>query len=431
MKKLLSRLILITAVILASTITYIYFSTKSTVDSMIQSIQPFVNVEYKQFQNYMDGSISIHDVSISTKLGGEQSNIDVGSIEIQMNSVLDYFNFEKKINSGEIPPKLQIAINHVRTDLGLLMDDSPDKLGVITDYMTELACGEVKLTPSEKLTALGYSGIDSSISIDFSYSEIASEAEVKFDLILHDMARYAVTTSIPNVSSTVSLTNHNGKISSIEVGIQDLGYNNKLIEYCSNQTDVQAELYVKQHIQALKNYFSNANVSFSSSVYDAYRAYLLEQAHISISSHPNSSISIESLGFYDTKDWARILDLTLFIDGKPTNNFFFDWNEESVLNDLLKARSLAKKDDQIEKKHVRIIKRVKKSQKINTEIPVSQIHDYTNKHVTLYTNSGKKFKGIVKSVNRGQVIMIISIQGGSAEIPIDISKITKVSLPGT
>ena len=429
MKNVLSRLILIAAVALASSAAYIYFSTKSTVDSMIQSIAPFVTVEYKHFNNFMDGSISIHDVSINTQLSGENTHVDIGSIEVKMDSVLDYFNFEQKINSGEIPPKLQLAINHVHTDVGLLINDSPDKLGIITDYMTELACGEVNLTPSEKLTALGYSGIDSSISIDFEYSRLTSEAEVKFDLILHDMAQYAVKTTIPNVNSTVGLTNPNGKISSLELGIQDLGYNKKLIEYCSNQRGIQPERYVEQHVQALKNYFSDASVSFSDSVYDAYRAYLIEQAHVSISSHPNASFSVESLNFYDTKDWASILDLTLFVDEKPASNFFFDWNKESVLNDLLKARALAEKEDDTEKKQVRIIKRAQKSPKVNAEIPVSQIHDYTNKHVTLNTKSGKTFKGIVKSVKRGQVIMIISIQGGNAEIPIDVSKIIKVSIP--
>jgi len=429
MKKILSRLILIAAVTLASTATYIYFSTKSTVDSMIQSIQPFVNVEYKQFHNYMDGSISIHDVSINTKFGGENTHIAVGSIEVKMDSVLDYFNFEKKINSGEIPTKLQLAINHVRSDLGLLANDSQDKLGVITDYMTDLACNKVKLTPSEKLTALGYSGIDSSISIEFEYSEITSEAEVKFDFILHDMVRYALMTAIPNVTSTVGLTNINSKVSNLELEIQDLGYNQKLIEYCSSQSKVQAEQYVKQHIKALKKYFSDANVSFSPSVYDAYRAYLVEQAHISISSHPNSSISMESLRFYDTKDWASILDLTLFVNENPASNFFFDWNKESVLTDLLKARALPNKESETIKKQVRIIKRVKQSQKVNTEMPISRIHDYINKHVSLNTKSGKTFKGIIKSVKRGQVIMIISIQGGNAEIPLDISKITKLSIP--
>lgn len=429
MKQFFSRLFLIAVISLTSTAAYIYFSTKSTVDSMIQSIQPFITVEYKQFKNYMDGSISIHDVSIITKFSDKHTTIDVGSIEVKMDSVLDYFNFEQKINSGEIIPKLQLAINHVHTDMGLFINDSPDELGLITDYITELACGEVKLTPNEKLTALGYSGIDSSISIDFEYSELTSEAELKIDLILHDMARYAVNTSIPNVTSTVDLTNLTSNFSDLEFGMQDLGYNQRLIEYCSDQSEVNAELYVKRHIEALKNYFANANVSFSNSVYDAYKSYLIEQAYVSISSHPTSSISIEPLRFYDTKDWASILDLTLFVNEKPASHFFFDWNKESVLNELLKARALPKKERETEKKQVRIIKRVKQSQKVNTEIPVSRLHEYTNQFVSVNTKSAKTFKGIVKSIKRGQVIMIITIQGGKAEIPIDISKITKVSIP--
>lgn len=83
MKKILSIFFLIIVVSLASTAAYIYFSTKSAVDSMIDSVRPFATIKYQRFSNPMDGSISIHGVTVGDGYG---SNVDVGSIKLKLDS---------------------------------------------------------------------------------------------------------------------------------------------------------------------------------------------------------------------------------------------------------------------------------------------------------------------------------------------------------
>lgn len=425
MKRFLTLSLFIAVAAIASTAAYIYFSTKSAVDSLIESAQPFVSIHYQKFSNPMDGSISIHGVTVNPIFGMTDAPIDIGSIELRLDSALDYLNFEKKIESGEILPKLQLKINHVFAGLNLIANDEPDEAELISAYITALSCGDIKEIGSKELPELGYAGIDSSIHLNFEHDKYSSEVEMAFEITMHDMARYSAQLLIPNISSSSDLANINTKVSSLEFELQDLGYNNRVIEYCVKQSGLEPDAYIEQHIQALKRYLSDANIHLSKNIYDAYQAHLVEQATLTIVSQPSDAINLQDIELYETKAWANLLGLTLFVDANPPSLVRFDWNKNTAIEDLLNARSIAIKAP-IVKQRTRINKRnnIKPIPK-NREIPISGLYDYINYPVRLETKQGKTFKGFIIDVASGRVIIEIRLNGGTAEIPIDIANIEK------
>ncbi|NOQ93196.1 MAG: hypothetical protein GQ547_01020 [Methylophaga sp.] len=427
MKKILTLTLFIAVMALASTAAYIYFSTKNAIDSMLESAQPFVSIQYQKFSNPMNGSISIHGVTISPILGMTETTIDIGSIELRLDSALDYLNFEKKIESGEILPKLQLKVNHVYADLNLIVNDDPDDAELISAYITALSCGEIKEIGSKELPELDYIGIDTSVNLNFEYDKYLSNVEMEFEITLHDMARYSAKLLIPNINSPADLANINTKISSLEFELQDLGYNSRVIEYCVKQNGLKPDVYVDKHIQALKGYVSDANIHLSENIYDAYRAYFVDQASLTIVSQPLNAINLQGIELYETKEWANILGLTLFVDANPPSLLRFDWNKDTAIEDLLNARSIAIKEAPVAKPRTRTNKRENiKSIPKNREISISDIYDYVNYPVRLETKQGKTFKGFIIDVVRGRVIIEIRLKGGKAEMPIDITNIEKV-----
>lgn len=427
MKKILTLTLFIAVMALASTAAYIYFSTKNAIDSMLESAQPFVSIQYQKFSNPMNGSISIHGVTISPILGMTETTIDIGSIELRLDSALDYLNFEKKIESGEILPKLQLKVNHVYADLNLIVNDDPDDAELISAYITALSCGEIKEIGSKELPELDYIGIDTSVNLNFEYDKYLSNVEMEFEITLHDMARYSAKLLIPNINSPADLANINTKISSLEFELQDLGYNSRVIEYCVKKNGLKPDVYVDKHIQALKGYVSDANIHLSENIYDAYRAYFVDQASLTIVSQPLNAINLQGIELYETKEWANILGLTLFVDANPPSLLRFDWNKDTAIEDLLNARSIAIKEAPVAKPRTRTNKRENiKSIPKNREISISDIYDYVNYPVRLETKQGKTFKGFIIDVVRGRVIIEIRLKGGKAEMPIDITNIEKV-----
>jgi hypothetical protein len=428
MKKLIGILLLIVVLSLVSTAAYIYFSTKNAVDSMIESVRPFVTVKYQRFSNPMDGSISIHGVTIGDGYG---SNVDVGSIKLKMDSALDYINFEKKVTSGEILPKLQLQINHVFTDLDFLkkIQGPTDKSAFeqINAYIDALACGDIETIGSEQLSDLGYSGIDSSLNLNFEYNKSLATVSMEFDYIMHGMSSFLVKTSIPYIYTAQDFANINNKVNSLVFEIQDLGYNESLIEHCSLESKLERDAYIEQHLQELKNYLTKANIHLSDDLYAAYRAYFVDKAMLTFSSQPDSAVNLQYIDLYETKDWPTILGLSVAVNENPVNDLTFGWNKDSVVKNLMNAREgveLAKVDADEARDPQTRRKQILRN-RAYFEIPVTNLDQYIKSDVKLETKLGKIYTGYIKGVTRSQVIVVIRLKGGKAEIPVGTNKISK------
>ncbi|MBL1319810.1 MAG: hypothetical protein COA63_001940 [Methylophaga sp.] len=428
MKKLIGILLLIVVLSLVSTAAYIYFSTKNAVDSMIESVQPFVSVKYQRFSNPMDGSISIHGVTVGDGYG---SNIDVGSIELKMDSALDYINFEKKLTSGEILPKFQLQINHVYADLDFIkkIQDPTDKgaFEQVNAYIDALGCGDIESLGSEQLADLGYSGIDSSINVNFEYNKSLATVTMEFDYIMHGMSSFLIKTSIPYIYTAQDFANINNKVNNLVFELQDLGYNESIIEHCSLESKLERDAYIEQHLQALKSYLTKANVHLSDDLYAAYRAYFVDKAMLTFSSQPDSAVNLQYIDLYETKDWPTILGLSVAVNENPVSDLTFGWNKDTVVRNLLNAREgveLAKIDDNEARDPQTRRKQVFRN-RAYFEIPVTNLDQYIKSDVKLETKLGKIYTGYIKGVTRSQVIVVIRLKGGKAEIPVGTNKIAK------
>lgn len=208
---------------------------------------------------------------------------------------LDYINFDKKITFGEILPKLQLQINHVYIDSGLLASVDPDvidhasvedAIDRIFFYVAALGCGDTKEIGLNNLNELGYSGLDASLNVNFEYDKLNSEVKMELGLMMHGMASYTIRTSLPNIYSAEDFANPNNRISNLEFEIQDLGYNESVIDYCTQQSKLETEAYLDLHMQELKKYLSKANVILTDEIYDAYRAFVADKAMLTFSSQP-------------------------------------------------------------------------------------------------------------------------------------------------
>ncbi len=426
MKKLIVTLFLVATISLVSTAAYIYFSTKSAVDSLIESARPFVNIKYQRFSKPMDGSIAIDGVTIADGYG---ASVDIRSIELKLDSALDYINFEKKLTSGEILPKLQLQINHAYVDMELLQKNQASSKNnafeLIAAYITALGCGDITEIGSEQLTDLGYSAIDSSINLNFEYNKPSATVTMEFDYILHGMSSFLVKTEIPNIYSSKDLANLNNKLNSIVFELQDLGYNNSIIEFCAHESKLEREVYIEQHLQEIKNYLTAANISLSDDLFAAYRSYFVDKSTLTFTSQPDSAVNLQYINLYETKDWPIVLGLSIKVDDEPIKDISFDWDKDKVVNKLLAAREgvqLAKlagdkaaPDPQTRRQQTRTY----------FEIPVADLDQYINSDVKLETKLGRTYSGHIKGVTRSQVVVVILLKSGRAEIPVGTNKIAR------
>lgn len=361
----------------------------------------------------MDGKIVIHGVSIGD---GSDKSIDIGSIEFILDSAFDYIDFNKKYNTHLIPDKLQIKINHAYADSALIdsFAEKPGKIERINSYISALGCGEITNIDNEQLLELGYSGLDASINLVYDYNTFTSTIDAVFELELHGMESYSFKTAIPNIKSYIDLTNPESTIKNLEVKVQDLGFNKKLTEYCANKTGLGETLHVDQHVEKLKNYFTKADIKLSDELYTAYHQYMHDQAEITFNFQPDSAVNLKYIDFFETKDWPKVLGLSLYVDERKVENVEIDWDRQKVVSNLIKAQQDTSKADS---------KTTLQTKLQYVEIIPSKLNQYVRSQVKLKSKQGKSYEGVITGFSGGQLIMEVTLHGGKIKLPIRTNEI--------
>jgi ribosome maturation factor RimP len=413
-KKIIVNLFVFISLGLVSLYGYLYFSIKGDIDSNIEMLEPHVSITYDAFKLPLDGTIAIEGVLISSNFG---VGSEIDSVELKVDSILDYLDVSKTIDNNEIVKKMQLKVNHAHIDLSFIMEALKQNKSTFDRILQRVAaqgCGDIKSINYKYLPEFGYTEFDGSLNLDFEYSDYSSVADVTFDISWHDMTSYSFKTSIPNMKTYYDFYNPENEVIDFELGIQDLGYNERFIKFCSKESGVSLKDYVDYHIDELRKYLSSANVSFSDDIYAAYKSYLSKQSTITFKIKPNSAVSYKYIDLYKPKDWPQVLGLDILVDGKKTNDLSMNWDRTTVANDLLNSKS--KKDKEIKK------------EVSSRRIKFSDFKYNLNSYVEIKTRSGRQYKGNVLEVYRNKVILETEVENKKGKVTVHKDSISSIYL---
>jgi hypothetical protein len=414
--QLLMKALLLVVICLCSAYLYFYYITKNNVDSFIESVSPFVQLKYENFVSRLDGTISIEDVSISMPPYGRLAKIE--SVDFILDSAYDYFTLDDRLSAGEIIPKLQLKINRLKSSVDLLdvYAKEPDPVEQFINHVGAQGCGDVQSLDMTLLPELGYSELDISMNINFDHSQLERLARFNVDLIAHDMNAVYTTVEIPRVGSMQDFANPEIELGMFKVDVQDLGYNEKVAEFCAVKSDVPVEGYAKHHLEALKSFFTEADIQLSDGIYDAYQSYVAKQATLSLQLQPKNAVNWEHISLYPTNEWPRVLGLSLLVNDEKVDDFAFSWDKEHSLATAIASEKevTTKQPEQVEQKR----------KKTFVQISPGQLANYVDSRVKVETRLNKKYEGYVRRSGSDLVVRIKSY-GGKMDIQADSQTIAK------
>ncbi len=412
--QLLAKILVFIVICLSSAYGYFYYVTKSNVDSFIESVSPFVQIKYETFFSALNGKISLSEVSISTPPYGKLAQID--SVDFILDSAFDYFTLDDKLSAGEIIPKIQLKINHLNTSVDMLdvYTQEPAPFEQFMNHIAAQGCGEIESVDMTLLPELGYSTLDASMNINFDYSQKERLARFNIDLIAHDMNAVYTTVEIPHIANLRDFTSPDIQVGTFKVDVQDLGYSDNVAEFCAGKSDVPVEEYAEHHLEALKSFFTNADISLSDGVYEAYEAYVAEQATLTFSIQPKSAVNWKYISLYPTEEWPRILGLSLLVNGEKVDDVEVSWDEERSL-----ATAIASKQEVTTKQE-----RVPQRKKTYVQVAPHQLTNYVDSRVKVETKLNRKYEGYVRK-SGGALVVQITSHGGKIDIPADSQTIAK------
>lgn len=413
--QLLTKILAFIVICLSSAYGYFYYVTKSNVDSFIESVSPFVQIKYGNFVSSLNGTISLEDVTFATPPYGQLAQI--ASVDFVLDSPFDYFTLDDKLSAGKIIPKLQLKINHLNASLDMLdvYAQEPDNFEQFMNHVAAQGCGDIESLDMTLLPELGYSTLNGSININFEYSRAERLARFNVDLIAHDMNAVYTTIEVPNIASLRDFTSPDIQLGTFKIDVQDLGYSDHVAEFCAVKSNVPVQDYAQHHIAALKRFFANADIQLSDGIYQAYEAYVAEQATLTFYIQPKSAVNWKYINLYPVNDWPRILGLALLVNGEKVDDLAISWDKEQSLANAIPSKKAVAPRQQVQKQ---------KQKKTYVEIAPQQLASYIDSQVKVETRLNRMYEGYVRR-SGGELVVQIKSHGGRMTIPANSQTIAK------
>jgi len=424
MKKFIIILIFLSITSAVSAYAYLYLVTKQGVDAVIVLVQPFATIRYQKFSNPMDGSISIRGVSVDSAIWDIRMNIE--SITLTLDNVLAFIEFNQAITSGKIIPKLQLEIKRAHMDLekaNIFFESKSSIPERINDRITAQGCGDIKSISDKLNSKLGYKEFDASIKLDYNYDQSSNIMDVTLDYTRHDMISNSFKVSAPNITSYSDLIQADIKVNEFQIKTKDLGYNQRLIDFCAQKSGVEPEEYVDYHLEQVQSYLNEADITLSDEIYAAYQEYLSDQATLTIGIHPISAVGLEYLDLYQPSDWPRIFGLQIDVNGTKISDLYMDWDRDTVAMSLLNTQADV---EEMYPELAPIMPPKPRYKKAFVPVEFSELQNYINSPVKVKTNFGIRHSGKIIAVEQKVLTIAVSLSGGTGVLPIKINTITEV-----
>lgn len=325
--------VLFLALIAGAAYGYVWYQTKTFLDSTVQSSAPFAQLTYRKFFVDPRGLIRVDGVQMVPQ--GYRSPVDVGAVTLRSDDPLFFLDPEGRIERGEFPAFLSVALDNLAVDVNsdFIKAMQPSEAELLL-HMQEpnleaLGCGDVlAFTPEiSARMGVGRTVTDMAITVrannDQGSLDIFSEVDttglfsVTTDLSLSFAAGYL---------KPATLAAANPRLKALEIDYRDLGYFAKRDRYCAGNAGVDEATYRDNHLELVKQRAEAYAMRVPDILWQAYMDANTKGADVSFGMSPVGGLGAEvMLGLGSPVELIDRLRLRLSINNKPVDLNQVDW----------------------------------------------------------------------------------------------------------
>ncbi len=329
----LAKLLLLLVLLAAGAWGYLWYQVKRSADHLAAQVAPFAKLEYGSvYVSPLGDQVGLNELVIQPQMTGDQISIE--ALRLAAPNALFFLGAEKKVEQGKFPERLGFSLTglHMALDgplfqmLGQMQQAAGEGQGggaTPLDRLEALACGSREAFTIADLVRAGVTEITLDLSFDINYDDATRLAQVAMALTGRDLYSLKLHTQLdgPLEQFAAGPT----AIPKMEIGYQDLGWYKRRNSFCARQNESTAEVYVEQNLALLG---SQLGGELPENVATAYRTFLLKGGRVDLSVTPTSTITPDSIAYYQPAELVQALGLQLKINNTSIALNDIAWHTE-------------------------------------------------------------------------------------------------------
>lgn len=408
-----------------------WLAIKGAIDDINNSIGMFAKIDYDKVYTSYDGTTAgLNGVSITIQQTGERF-ITADEIHLQVANVFEWLKL-KPGNSANADDEFPSELNVILTNLSVPMTgptaDLIDEMSVdvdeprrgrarlsdITlDNVMLIGCNERLALTTKDLMNMGYSRWNVDVFAGMQQDQENKAQTWTFRLKLRDAGEAEFIANLDGRFNSTSLAMMSASVPGrvdLELNSTDLGFIANFTDFCGNETGLSAEEFVDRNIELLEN----AGLTFSDSLKENYRSYMLNGGTMKMSATVTPEIDFRTVEAYNPDQQLDLFNVQFDINGKQ-----FNGDDVNIVEPKRKAKETKRKTT-----------RSKRTEPL--VIDPKQLRRYVGKTASLELASGIVRTGVIRKVRADSVTMSMSMSSGirraGLTFSVDMVDIKKASI---
>lgn len=295
MKKVIIGLILLAAVVLLGGHYYYAQQIGKRLDNAAMVVSGMGGeLEYRDIKITLDGEVRIEGLFFQMPGMGGALNVD--RVALHTAGPLGVHALAMDIRDQQVPKTLGVSFEGVRFPLSSGAAMSPVGFGAFT----AAGCGDRTGFGTSELVRMGYSGLVMDGRVDYRFIGGGQLLNITVDSQFRDMHRTEVSMELSLGASSlnamaVGVAASNAELLGLNIDYQDMGYAKRVIEFCQNETDLDRQAFIAQHLEAWQQMWQRLGFVAGPTMTEAYRNFLAEPDQLSLSIEPSGELSMDEL----------------------------------------------------------------------------------------------------------------------------------------
>lgn len=413
---------------------YLWYSTQQQVEQLVAAAKPLAEINYDGISVSPTGAVGVKQIKIIPNLVDDV--ISIGAIRLNAPNILALLNMRRQLSQGELPEALSLSIRQFELPLhgGLLGGKAPSP-GERTpfDDLDTLGCGPVTHFGGAQWEEMGYDGFISNMDMGYRLTAAENRINLQISSNTRDWASLSLDIGFAlNASSTSIMqlaTAMTPKVASLNMVLQDDGYNTRRNNYCATKAGKPVNEYIAEHVRLVVERLRANGINLGPGLIAAYQRYLTKGGQLTINANPPAPIDPAELQFYKAEDVVKLAGLSVKVNDEAITDLSMDWNVAQVTRALGIGGQPTPRAGEPEETTAPAAPKPVVIEKSFHVTPINTLNQHVGKIAKLETSTGANYLGNLESMtDEGIVRITIRKSGGTATLSLRREDITKAEV---
>lgn len=450
-------ILLLPVILLVAVAVYYRLQVQQTVDLMIESLAPQLQLNYDSMSGGLDGSVELSGVVLS--VAESPAQLKVESVVIRTAGWEYLLAAAEQLDQGLWPSQLSVDLN--RAELALNPANIPTADRLLSELVPQnttvgllaMACGGHKPFSFQQMHEMGITRLSG--LLQFSYQHNPGNGQFSVQLRVRPEQMFNLDFDLHGSSaaaqlSTAMLDSIPPVMRDLDIHYQDQGYHQQRNLYCAGLDDDIVAQYIKLHSGRVRADLAEQNWRVPHLTAIAYQMMMNTGGRVDIKLNPEPELVLSKQGWLELLDEAdrwRRLNIDLMINQIPQDLLAMmpaESQAEQIVAGLLRQTAehapgagndevLSEAEQRREKtraalRRAIIVQQAPVEEKSYKPVNVTEVGLHLGRWVKLVTYYGRKVEGTLQRVEGKMLYVDQHLEQGSALYPIDKTKLAKLEV---